>query len=135
MTTIVALLFAVSDKGFLIESAGTTVSYREIMASFADPVIMLFLGGFVMAIAASKVGLDAYLAKSLLSIFGKNPKFVLLGLLLVPGTFSMFMSNTATAAMMLAFMAPVLKTLPRESNGPVALTSASARGRFTWCLL
>lgn len=124
VTTIVALLFAVSDKGFLIESAGTTVSYREIMASFADPVIMLFLGGFVMAIAASKVGLDAYLAKSLLSIFGKNPKFVLLGLLLVPGTFSMFMSNTATAAMMLAFMAPVLKTLPRESNGPVALTLA-----------
>lgn len=124
VTTIVALLFAVSDKGFLIESAGTTVSYREIMASFADPVIMLFLGGFVMAIAASKVGLDAYLAKSLLSIFGKNPKFVLLGLLLVPGTFSMFMSNTATAAMMLAFMAPVLKTLPKESNGPVALTLA-----------
>lgn len=33
VTTIVALLFAVSDKGFLIESAGTTVSYREIMAS------------------------------------------------------------------------------------------------------
>ncbi len=124
VTTIVALLFAVSDKGFLIESAGTTVSYREIMASFADPVIMLFLGGFVMAIAASKVGLDAYLAKSLLSIFGKNPKFVLLGLLLVPGTFSMFMSNTATAAMMLAFMAPVLKTIPKESNGPVALTLA-----------
>lgn len=58
VTTIVALLFAVSDKGFLIESAGTTVSYREIMASFADPVIMLFLGGFVMAIAASKVGVD-----------------------------------------------------------------------------
>ena len=122
--TIVALLFTVSDKGFLIESAGTTVSYREIMASFADPVIMLFLGGFVMAIAASKVGLDAYLAKNMLRIFGKNPKFVLLGFLLVSGTFSMFMSNTATAAMMLAFMAPVLKTIPKESNGALALTLA-----------
>ena len=124
VTTIVVLLFAVSDKGFLIESAGTTVSYREIMASFADPVIMLFLGGFVLAIAASKVGLDAYLARTLLRIFGNNPKFVLLGLLLVPGTFSMFMSNTATAAMMLAFMAPVLKNLPKESNGPTVLTLA-----------
>ena len=103
VTTIVALLFAVSDKGFVLEEHGVAVSYREIMASFADPVIMLFLGGFVLAIAANKVGLDAYLARTLLRVFGSKPKFVLLGLLLVPGTFSMFMSNTATAAMMLAF--------------------------------
>ena len=124
VTTIVALLFAVSDKGFVTEAYGTAISYREIMASFADPVIMLFLGGFVLAVAANKVGLDAYLARTLLRIFGSKPKFVLLGLLLVPGIFSMFMSNTATAAMMLAFMAPVLKTLPKESGGPAALTLA-----------
>ena len=124
VTTIVALLFAVSDKGFVLEEHGTAVSYREIMASFADPVIMLFLGGFVLAIAANKVGLDAYLARTLLRVFGSKPKFVLLGLLLVPGTFSMFMSNTATAAMMLAFMAPVLKNLPKDSAAPAALTLA-----------
>ncbi|MBR6439373.1 MAG: SLC13/DASS family transporter [Bacteroidales bacterium] len=124
VTTIVALLFAVSDKGFVAEGHGAVVSYREIMASFADPVIMLFLGGFVLAIAANKVGLDAYLARTLLRIFGNKPKYVLLGLLLVPGTFSMFMSNTATAAMMLAFMAPVLKTLPKDSAAPAALTLA-----------
>ena len=124
VTTIVALLFAVSDKGFVLEEHGVAVSYREIMASFADPVIMLFLGGFVLAIAANKVGLDAYLARTLLRVFGSKPKFVLLGLLLVPGTFSMFMSNTATAAMMLAFMAPVLKTLPKDSAAPAALTLA-----------
>ncbi|MBO7083059.1 MAG: SLC13/DASS family transporter [Bacteroidales bacterium] len=124
VTTIVALLFAVSDKGFVTEGHGVAVSSREIMASFADPVIMLFFGGFVLAIAASKVGLDAYLARTLLRIFGSKPKFVLLGLLLVPGIFSMFMSNTATAAMMLAFMAPVLKTLPKNSAAPAALTLA-----------
>ena len=92
VTTIVALLFAVSDKGFVLEEHGAAVSYREIMASFADPVIMLFLGGFVLAIAANKVGLDAYLARTLLRVFGSKPKFVLLGLLLVPGTFSMFIT-------------------------------------------
>ena len=124
VTTIVALLFAVSNKGFMVDVTGTTVAYKEIMASFADPVIMLFLGGFVMAIAANKVGLDAYLAKALLHLFGSKPKYVLLGLLLVPGTFSMFMSNTATAAMMLAFMAPVLKNLPKDSAAPAALTLA-----------
>lgn len=124
VTTIVMLLFAVSDKGFVLEGQGTAVSYRDIMASFADPVIMLFLGGFVLAIAANKVGLDAYLSRTLLRVFGNKPKFVLLGLLLVPGVFSMFMSNTATAAMMLAFMAPVLKTLPKDSAAPTALTLA-----------
>ena len=124
VVTIVGLLFAVSNKGFMIEAAGTTVNYKEIMASFADPVIMLFLGGFVMAVAASKVGLDAYLVKALLHIFGNKPKFVLLGVLMVPGIFSMFMSNTATAAMMLAFMAPVLKNLPKDSGAPAALTLA-----------
>ena len=124
VTTIVALLFAVSNKGFMVDAAGTAINYKDIMASFADPVIMLFLGGFVLAIAANKVGLDAYLARTLLHIFGSKPKYVLLGLLLVPGTFSMFMSNTATAAMMLAFMAPVLKTLPKDSAAPAALTLA-----------
>lgn len=124
VTTIVVLLFAVSNKGFMVDGVGTTVNYKDIMASFADPVIMLFLGGFVMAIAASKVGLDAYLARALLRVFGSKPKFVLLGLLLVPGAFSMFMSNTATAAMMLAFMAPVLNNLPKDSAAPAALTLA-----------
>ena len=124
VTTIVGLLFAVSNKGFMVDDAGTPVNYKEVMASFADPVIMLFLGGFVLAIAANKVGLDAYLARTLLRIFGSKPKYVLLGLLLVPGTFSMFMSNTATAAMMLAFMAPVLKNLPKDSAAPAALTLA-----------
>lgn len=45
-----------------MKGAGTLVDYKSIMAAFADPVIMLFLGGFVLAIAASKVGLDVILA-------------------------------------------------------------------------
>jgi sodium-dependent dicarboxylate transporter 2/3/5 len=49
---------------------------------------------------------------------------VLLGFLLVTGIFSMFLSNTATAAMMLAFLTPVLKSLPANGKGKVALTMA-----------
>jgi sodium-dependent dicarboxylate transporter 2/3/5 len=94
------------------------------MAAFADPVIMLFLGGFVLAIAASKVGLDLTLAKVMLKPFGKNPKMVLLGFLFIIGIFSMFMSNTATAAMMLTFLAPVLATLPQDEKGKIGLALA-----------
>ncbi len=125
---IVIMLLTISDsslpfmKGSGIPSEmGTFVSYKSILATFADPVIMLFLGGFILAIASTKVGLDVQLAKVLMKPFGKKSEFVLLGFLLVIGTFSMFMSNTATAAMMLTFLAPILKTLPPDGKGRIAL--------------
>ena len=124
VSTIVFLLLAVSNKGFTTAEQGSLVNFKELMAAFADPVIMLFLGGFVLAIAASKVGLDLYLARVLLKPFGTKPKFVLLGFLVLISTMSMFMSNTATAAMMLAFLAPVLKTLPEGGGGRVSLAMA-----------
>jgi sodium-dependent dicarboxylate transporter 2/3/5 len=121
VTTIVMLLLAVSNKGLTNDTMGDLVNFRELMAAFADPIIMLFLGGFVLAIAASKVGLDVVLARVLLKPFGTNPKWVLLGFLTLISVMSMFMSNTATAAMMLAFLAPVLRTLPADGGGRVSL--------------
>ena len=122
--SIVIMLLTISDsciwfmKGSGIPAEmGTFVSYKSILATFADPVIMLFLGGFVLAIATTKVGLDVQLARALLKPFGKKSEFVLLGFLMVIGLFSMFMSNTATAAMMLTFLAPVLRTLPPDGKG------------------
>ena len=75
---------------------------------------MLFIGGFILAIAAGKTGIDAHLAKVLLKPFGSKSENVLLGFLLITGLFSMFVSNTATAEMMLTFLAPMFKQLPPE---------------------
>ncbi|MBQ0143735.1 MAG: SLC13 family permease [Bacteroidales bacterium] len=126
--TMVLLIFTVSNGAFSFltggDNVGTLVSYKDFMAQFASPTIMLFMGGFVLAIAATKVGLDVVLAKVLLKPFGTNPKTVLLGILLVVAIFSMFMSNTATAAMMLAFLAPVLKSLPADGKGKIGLALA-----------
>jgi sodium-dependent dicarboxylate transporter 2/3/5 len=124
VSTIVLLLLAVSNKGFAKPEMGDLVNFKELMASFADPIIMLFLGGFVLAIAASKVGLDVYLARILLKPFGTKPSMVLLGFLTLISVMSMFMSNTATAAMMLAFLAPVIKTLPADGGGRMSLAMA-----------
>ena len=128
VVAIVSILLTTSNKGlgFLItkENVGALTNYKDVMAAFADPVIMLFLGGFVLAFAATKVGLDVQLAKLMLKPFGKNPKTVLLGVLLVVGVFSMFMSNTATAAMMLTFLTPVLATLPKDGGGRISLALA-----------
>ncbi|MBR6211904.1 MAG: SLC13/DASS family transporter [Bacteroidales bacterium] len=124
LLVIVLSLLTVSDKGlgFLCKPEyGTLVNYKSLMSAFADPVIMLFLGGFVLAIMASKYGLDVTLARILLKPFGKKPKMVLLGFLIVIAVFSMFMSNTATAAMMLALLAPVLASLPKDDKGRVGL--------------
>ncbi len=122
---IVISLLTVSNKGlgFLCKPEyGTLVPYKDIMAAFADPVVMLFLGGFVLAIMATKYGLDVTLARTLLKPFGTKPKMVLLGFLIIISVFSMFMSNTATAAMMLAFLAPVLAVLPSDDKGKIGLS-------------
>lgn len=103
------------------ESFGTPIKYKDIMATFADPVIMLFMGGFVLAITASKYKLDAGIAKAILTPFGTKSEVVLIGFILVTALCSAFMSNTATAAMMLTILSPVLATLPAEGKGRIAL--------------
>ena len=122
---IVLMLLFCTDSGIAPmvneEEVGKLLSYKGVMATFADPVIMLFIGGFVLAIAATKTGLDAQLAKVLLRPFGKRSEMVLLGFLLITGLFSMFVSNTATAAMMLTFLTPVFRQLPPEGKGRIAL--------------
>lgn len=123
---IVLLLLTCSNGSisFLKVEGVKMISYKSLMYAFADPTIMLFLGGFVIAAVASKMGVDVQLAKALLKLFGKKSEFVLLGFLLVTGVFSMFISNTATAAMMLTFMAPVLRHMPVDGKGKIALAMA-----------
>ncbi len=129
VTIIFVLLFFVSDSSFSFMQ-GTSGEYGQlldsvgIMACFADPTIILFLGGFILAIAATKSGLDVWMAKTLIRPFGHRSEMVLLGFLLITGIFSMFISNTATAAMMLTFLTPVFKALPANGKGRIALTMA-----------
>lgn len=113
---------SVNDKG--VEQLIGIISYKDIMSAFADPTVMLFLGGFVLASMASKFGVDVTLARTILGCFGKSSKVQLLGFMLVTAIFSMFISNTATAAMMLTFLAPVFRTLPSDDKGRIALALA-----------
>ena len=115
----------VSENSFNVfkgDGIGELLKSKDIMASFADPIIMLFLAGFILAIAASKSGLDTLLAKNMIRPFGKKSENVLLGFLFITGIFSMFISNTATAALMLTFLAPVFASLPANGKGRNALT-------------
>ena len=130
MLVIVLMIVTMSDSAltpFRVDGV-TMISHKSIMATFANPIIMLFLGGFFLAAAATKYKMDLNLARVLLKPFGKNPKFVLLGLMLITAVFSMFMSNTATAAMMLAILAPVLKLFDEDDRGKAAFALAIPLG-------
>ncbi len=81
-------------------------------AALADPVIVLFLGGFLIADGAAKFDLDRNLAAVLLRPFAGNARRSVLGLMLITAMLSMFVSNTATTATMFAVVIPILAVLP-----------------------
>ena len=125
---IVIMLLTISDSGisFLVDGYAKKelISYKVIMGTFANPTVMLFMGGFILALVASKSGIDVSMARAMLKPFGTRPSVVLFGFMLVTAIFSMFVSNTATAAMMLTFLAPVLRQLPHTEKGTAALALA-----------
>ncbi|MCG9680368.1 MULTISPECIES: SLC13 family permease [unclassified Vibrio] len=126
---IIALeLVMISDKGLHLfrtppagHDLGELMKYTDIFSAFSSPIIILFMGGFALAIAASKYELDNNLARVLLRPFGHQPKFIMLGLMLITAVFSMFMSNTATTVMMLALLGPIVASAPKGDLGIKAL--------------
>ena len=130
MLVIVLMILTLSNSAlmpFRVEGV-EPLKFKAIMATFANPIIMLFLGGFFLAAAACKYNMDKNLARVLLKPFGRDPKWVLLGLMIITAVFSMFMSNTATAAMMLAILGPVLKLFDESDRGKAAFALAIPLG-------
>ncbi len=84
----------------------------EFFAALANPVIMLFLGGFLIADGAAKYGLDRNLAAVFMRPFAKSGRMMILGMMLITTLLGQFMSNTATAAAMFAVVIPLLGTMP-----------------------
>ncbi len=93
------------------------LDYQAIFSTLAAPVVVLFLGGFFIAIAATKYKLDINLARILLKPIGSDYSRLMLGLMGITAIFSMFMSNTATTAMMLTLLTPLLSNMDSHSIG------------------
>lgn len=87
---------------------------RTALASFAHPIIFLFLGGFALAAALQRQGLDQVLARGVLGLAAGRRLVAAVLLFALTGLLSMWISNTATAAMML----PLALGLLREQDGP-----------------
>lgn len=118
-------ILMVSDQALVgLPADFTTRSYRDYFAALADPVLMLFLGGFFLAAGASKFRLDRAMARVLLRPFGSDPNRIMLGLMLITAGFSMFMSNTATTATMMAVVIPVVAGLDPSDRLRAAMVLA-----------
>lgn len=102
----------------------TLTSAADYFNTLANSIIILFLGGLLLADAAVKFEMDKNLTRWILKPFGSKPKNILLGLLLVTGSISAFMSNTATTAMMMAIVLPVISRFPKEDKFRIAAVLA-----------
>ncbi|WP_084127381.1 DASS family sodium-coupled anion symporter [Demequina sp. NBRC 110054] len=135
ITVIAAQLMLISDETprwwAVADGDGEILGYVDILAGFADPVIILFLGGFFLAASATKYKLDRNLARIILRPFGTRTPMVVLALMAITALFSMFMSNTATAAMMLAVSAPVIASMEPGDSARRALVLAIPVGANT----
>lgn len=96
-------------------------SYTEFIATLSNPIIILFLGGFVLADVAVKFNLDKNLTRILLKPFGNKPQFIILGLMSVTAILSAFMSNTATTAMMMTVIIPIIARTKVDDPMRIAL--------------
>ena len=85
-------------------------------APFANPIIFLFLGGFILALAMQRWNLHRRVAIGLIGVIGTRPPAIIAGFLLSSALVSMWVSNTATALMMLPIAMSVVELLPRAAG-------------------
>ncbi|MBK7427751.1 MAG: DASS family sodium-coupled anion symporter [Saprospiraceae bacterium] len=97
-------------------------SLKEAAVQYANPVIFLFLGGFLIAISLEKTDLHKRIALNIIKRTGSSFTGVLLGFMLATALLSMWMSNTATTVMMMAIAVPAIKTIFSQDENPAHRT-------------
>ncbi len=101
-------ILILGNPGGVMTPEGDTKGWEKFVEPWASPSMWLFFGGFILAKASARTGLDRSLAGRLLSLAGSKPENVLLVAMGTTFVFSMFLSNTATAAMMIAILGPMI---------------------------
>ena len=89
---------------------------RETAEPYANPVIYLFLGGFLIALAMQRWNLHRRVAVTLIGWLGTRPAAIIAGVLLSSALVSMWVSNTATSLMMLPIALSVVQLFPEAAR-------------------
>ncbi len=96
-------------------------SVKDAFVNFANPIIFLFLGGFALAAGLRKQGLDRFIARQVVCLAGGNLLRACLMLFALAAFLSMWISNTATSAMMLPLALGILSQFDYDKNRPLYL--------------
>jgi sodium-dependent dicarboxylate transporter 2/3/5 len=108
------------------------VKPAEAAAPYADPIIFLFIGGFMVAAAVERWGLHRRIALAVLSRTGGGPAAVVGGFMVATTVLSMWISNTATALMMMPIALAVAGAAAPPGDERRRLTAACVLG-VAWC--
>ncbi|MGL2376695.1 SLC13 family permease [Helicobacter pylori] len=87
--------------------------FSSVSASYASPIIFLFMGGFILALSMQKWNLHTRIALSIILLVGTSPRRLILGFMIATGFLSMWVSNTATAVMMFPVGMSVLQLVAK----------------------
>ncbi|WP_024948125.1 SLC13 family permease [Helicobacter pylori] len=87
--------------------------FSSVSSSYASPIIFLFMGGFILALSMQKWNLHTRIALSIILLVGTSPRRLILGFMIATGFLSMWVSNTATAVMMLPIGMSVLQLVAK----------------------
>ncbi|TYA84124.1 SLC13 family permease [Seonamhaeicola marinus] len=89
----------------------------EVGANYGSPIVFLFFGGFVLALALEKVNLHKRIALSIIKRTGTTPNNVILGFMIATAFMSMWISNTASTVVMLPIALSVIQLLINDEDG------------------
>ncbi len=110
------------------------LSPTEAAIAYADQIVFLFLGGFLIAAAMQRWNLHRRIALHIIAIFGSSPRKLVLGFMAATAFLSMWISNTATAMLMipiaLALVSTVMPDALSQDEG-----SKTGRNPFASCLI
>ena len=114
--------------GGVLAAPGDFRAWEAFVVPWASPPMWLFLGGLFLGVGAERAGLDRWVAGRLLGWTGGRPQAVLAVVLGMAFVFSMLLSNTATAALLLTLLRPLMVRLESGGRTSTALLLAVATG-------
>jgi len=89
----------------------------DVGANYGSPIVFLFFGGFVLALALEKVNLHKRIALTIIKFTGTTPNKVILGFMIATAFMSMWISNTASTVVMLPIALSVINLLINDKDG------------------
>ncbi len=91
-------------------------SIKETAQAFSHPIIFLFMGGFIIGLAMQHTGLHKRIAYYIIAKFKNGPKSLIFGFMCATAFLSMWISNSATAIMMLPIALSIITVFKEDKN-------------------